>query len=120
MALAEVPEGFDPDLAPEIKRQIRRAIAMAIVLGGGSMAELARKITEYGQRNGTDCRVTKIGVQYWMRKANLLKERHWRAIEEITNMGVTRRYLRPDLFGTLTNEHLRRAEMLARRYEDAT
>ena len=85
-------------MTPAQRAQILQAIACAIAIAGGQAA-LARKVSEYFAQHGNPLKIGATAVNQWLARRVVLDEKYWPAIEHVTAMIVTRRNLRPDLFG---------------------
>jgi len=70
------------------------ALKRAIEIAGGQ-AKLAAAIREDMDRPS----VSQQTISYWLRNESLIEAEWWPAIERVTENKVTRKDLRPDVFG---------------------
>lgn len=70
---------------------LRRALDIV-----GGQTELARRIAAFDPQLSTTGQGT---IWYWLDSGIFIDARYWRAIEAATDQQVTRRDLRPDVFG---------------------
>lgn len=93
-ALRKIHPGLDLDKAQE---HVRCALRLAYHLVGSQKAfrdKLNAWLREHGYRE-----IGAASISYWLAVGQLLDQRYWVPIEEMTDMAVTRRHLRPDKYG---------------------
>lgn len=94
VALRKLHAGLNLEQAQE---QVRAALRLVFKLCGGQSAFVRRlneRLAASGQKG-----VSQPAVSFWVSEGVFIDKRYWSLIEEFTDMAVTRRALRPDLYG---------------------
>lgn len=97
MALAENQKIYPGVNLEQAQEQVRTALRRAFAECQGQ-AEFARRLSERLEAAGQKG-VTKQAVSWWLSEGSFIDKRYFDHIEQLTDMAVTRRHLRPDLYG---------------------
>lgn len=93
-------EKKNPHVDVETARaQVRAAIKRAIQVVGVGQVEMARKLTAALHARRPDlAAINPDKLRYWLYEGTFIDRDYWPPFEEVTDMAVTRRHLRPDLY----------------------
>jgi hypothetical protein len=97
MALAENQKIFPGVNLDQAQEQVRIALRRAFT-ACGSQAEFARRLRTRMESAG-ERPVTVQAIAWWVSEGQFIDERYWSHVEILTDMAVTRRHLRPDIYG---------------------
>lgn len=81
---------------PKAQNQVREALRRACKEGGGQ-SEFHRKLTDELTKRGKKP-ISRQGFLWWISEGTFVDEYYWEALEAASDMLVTRRHLRPDLY----------------------